>query len=98
MQFYPTLKINDTDYSTIQKPVVLVLSARRHLEFDTVKRALARLEQMKPTDAAPQTIYCFEPTGWKVVKHYPPIGCLPPDGFQVHPIVSDRRNVKTGSV
>jgi hypothetical protein len=98
MQFYPPLKINGTEYSTIQKPVVLALSARAHLEFDTVKRALARLEQMKPADTAPKTIYCFETTGWKVVQHYPRIGCLPRDGFQVHPIAGERPGVKTGSV
>ena len=98
MQFYPTLKINGTEYSTIQKPVVLVLSARGRLEFDTVKRALARLEQMKPTDSAPKSIYCFETTGWKVVEHYSQIGCLPRAGFPVHPIVADRSGVKTEGV
>jgi hypothetical protein len=74
MQFYPTLKINGAEYSTIQKPVVVALCARGHLEFDTVKRALARLQQMKPGDPAPKTIYCFETTGWKVVEHCRQIG------------------------
>lgn len=71
MQFYPTLKIDGTEYTTIQKPVVLALSARGHLEFDTVKRALARIERMQPTDPRPKNIYRFEVTGWKVVQMMP---------------------------
>lgn len=68
MRFYPTLKIDGNEYSTIQKPVVLTFSAGGHLEFDTVKRALERIEKMQPSDPLPKSIYCFESERWTVVN------------------------------
>jgi hypothetical protein len=68
MRNYPTLKIDGTEYSTIRKPVVLALFAGGHLEFDTVKRALGRIEKMCPSDPLPKNIYCFESKKWSVVK------------------------------
>ena len=68
MRFYPTLKIDGNEYSTIQKPVVLTFSAGGHLEFDTVKRALGRIEKLQANDPVPKNICCFESERWNVVR------------------------------
>jgi hypothetical protein len=71
MQFYPTLTIDGTEYSSIEKPVVLVISAGAPLEFDTVEEALAYIEAMPTTDSLPENLYRFDMTGWQAVKITP---------------------------